>query len=272
MRSYIYRMTKRIRKAASGPKQKRRIRKPVEKTRLRTDSLDHPDDIAPPQQSGGHALRKARSTAQEEIFKAGLAEGMTPAEIAKVLGVSVGELRQIERRVLTTDGQEFISKSTAYRFYEYALQQGQNIRDLEYFIALIYDEFYEHSEAFKAKCRNPEDDIKLPTRPSIQAAIMAVKAKSDIYDKTMRMGQEMGIIEKRAKEVRVSGDINLAALDTEDLRVMLSKKLKEMDRLVSKGEIPSVFNKMLRGANARRLSSGTRRSERDADPDELAVQ
>jgi hypothetical protein len=74
---------------------------------------------------------------------------------------------------------------------------------------------------------------------------MAIKAKSDIFDRVIKTGQEMGIIEKRAKEMRVSGQINLAALPTERLKLLLQKRMQAFESLVKTGTLPAAFNKML---------------------------
>jgi transcriptional regulator with XRE-family HTH domain len=240
-------MGKRIRKAAVDESNipKRRVRKPVSH-RLRTQELNKPN--------GKDTSKRARNVVEEELFKAGLAEGLTREQIATVLGLTTAQLAPIEKRVLANDGQRFLTKATAYRYYEYYLRQEQCIRDLEYFVQMIYNDAEKYAVAYKNACDGKlDEDYKLPPKPSVQAAVMAIKAKSDIHDKTIRMGQELGIIEKRAKEIRVSGNINLAALPTEQLRLMLDKKLKQMDALVSRGEVPSVFDNILRSRNAGRL-------------------
>lgn len=261
LENYIcYRMARRIRKAKSEKLDNsngKRARVPVT---YRNRSQELKGEI----KKG--ISKKARKTIEEEIFKACIAEGMSREQIAKTLGIHVSNLASIEKRILTGDGQRYISKSTAYRYYEYALQQEQNIRDLDYFVDMIYED----AERYRRGCRLLEEseydeDIKVPPKPSVQAAVLAIKAKSDIHDRTIRMGQELGIVEKRAKEIRVSGNVNLAALDTEELRVMLSKKLKAMDALVQKGEVPSVFNNILRSRNAKRLESRSDEPEHYVD-------
>lgn len=252
-------MTKRIRKAAGSqqPNLERRIRKPANH-RHRTQELK--------KQNGSETNTRAKKVIEEEIFKAGLAEGLSRVQIAQMLSLTTAQLAPIEKRVLTEDGQRFLTKATAYRYYEYALKQEQCIRDLDYFVQVIYEESEEYAKVYKDICQGKVDeDYKLPSKPSIQAAIMAIKAKSDIHDKTIKMGQELGIVEKRAKEIRVSGNLNLAALPTEQIRLVLSKKMKQMDNLVSKGEVPSVFDSILRSRNAGRLSARSEQPEHCMD-------
>lgn len=187
---------------------------------------------------------------EEELYKACVAEGMPESKMLKILNVDPYALRLIEKRLLANSGQKFLTKTTAHRYYEYMLRQEQCIKDLEYFIKILQQEIDVWDKEYKQCVKsNSFDQIKRLPKPSIQSVIMAVKAKSEIHDKVLKTGQEMGIIEKRAKEIRVSGNINLAALPTDKLKDMLSKKLKEFDMLVENGKIPNTYKKMLERSN-----------------------
>jgi hypothetical protein len=203
------------------------------------------------------------------MFRACVAEGLTKEDIIRVMQISDGSFVAIEKRVLANDGQRFLSKSSAHRYYEYCLQQEQCARDLDYFVQATYESVRAWQEAVRAT-GNLQPGEKLVARkglgpmPSPQAAILAIKARSEILDRVVKTGQDMGIIEKRARELRLSGQINLAALPTEKLRVFLEKKLNEMQKLVDKGDIPPTFRKMLKGQVA-----GTDDGERSDEPESV---
>ena len=126
------------------------------------------------------------------------------------------------------------------------MRQEQCVRDLDYFISITCQAIKDWNDTAKAYNSTRAAKKMLGAAPSMQGAVLAVKAKSDIYDKTLKMGQEMGIIQKRAKEIRVSGQLNLAALPTEQLRETLARKLSQFEQLVQKGKLPKTYIKMLK--------------------------
>jgi hypothetical protein len=212
---------------------------------------------APPRKAQADEKRsetKSRWRAEEELLRACISEGMTRTNMKQVMSMNERELAEVERRLLANEGQPFINQSTAHRYFTYALQQEQSLRDLEFLLDNIMQEVQLWHEAYEAKVKSKvtdedldDESSKLPPKPSMQAAIMAIKAKSDIFERTIKMGQDLGLIEKRAKEMRVSGNLNLAALPTEELRTVLNKKLKEFEKLVDEGSLPTVYKKMIQG-------------------------
>jgi hypothetical protein len=222
---------------------------------------------------------KRRWRMEEELLRACISEGMSRSQIRKTIGVRETELCQIEKRLLANEGQPFINQSTAHRFYTYTLQQEQCVRDLEHVLSIIMSEMDLWATAYKKKVESGDDEDdeegsgRLPPKPSSQAAVMAIKAKSELFDRTIKMGQELGLIEKRAKELRVSGNLNLAALPTEELRIVLSKKLKEFEKLVGEGKLPTVYERMIQTRtepHAKANSRGRDGSNLDTDFDPVS--
>ena len=190
------------------------------------------------------------------MLRACMAESLPRPQIKKLLGVTEKGLGIIEKRLLANDGQLMLNMSSAYRFYTYVLQQEQCARDLDFIQRILMNEIKLYHDEYKRRLEGdvPCDDEgnmleapDLPPKPSPQAAIMAIKAKSEILDRTIKTGQELGIIDKRAKEVRVSGSVNLAAMPTEELKVALQERLDEFQNLVGSGELPTVYQRMIAG-------------------------
>jgi hypothetical protein len=175
---------------------------------------------------------------EESMLRACISEGMSRDQIKEVMSLNEHGIGVIEKRLLANDGQIALNQSTAHRFYNYTLQQEQCVRDLEYIISMIVAEM-EQSRDFSG-------EGEFNKRLSPQAAIIAIKAKSEILDKVVKTGQDMGIIEKRARELRVSGNLNLATLSTDDLKKTLSDKLDEFQKLVGTGKLPSVYERLIR--------------------------
>ena len=237
-------MASKVRKLADDIKKKlvKDVKPPDDRRRSRTIKV--PEDFS---YSSRPAERKRKYRIEEELLRACIAEGMSREDILNLMDLREDELAKIEKRLLANDGQRALTLASAHRYYIYCLQQEQCIRDLDFFVEASYQSIKNWNDA-AAEYKNPALARKaLGTIPSNQGAILAIKAKSEILDRTIKMGQDMGIIQKRAKEVRVSGQLNLAALPTEKLRVVLEKKLNQFDELVSKGSLPKTYINMLEG-------------------------
>jgi len=211
--------------------------------------------------------RRKRMRIEEELLRACLAEGMTREDIMAVMDIRDDQLVAIEKRLLANDGQKRLTMSTAHLYYVYCLQQEQCLRDLDFFVDESYQSIANWNKAAKLYGSPGVARKVLGAAPNNQAAILAIKAKSEILDRTIKMGQDMGIIQKRAKEIRVSGDINLAALPTEQLRHVLQKKLSQFDQLVEQGELPKTYINMLEG----RVDDGRRSVSGRSDEPESVV-
>ena len=232
-------MAKKVKKIA-----KNKDGKPKFDTRRPLDNMEVPEGTRLVEYNAPKSERNVALQTYVELFKAAMAEGMNRREIRKILGLNEDLFDKIEKQVINEDGQVEITKASPYRYYEYIQRQEKCIRDLEYFTNQVDSEieFYKKAQ----KDFNSGKIEKLPSgRPNINAGIMAIKTKSDILDKMIKTGQELGIVEKRAKELRVSGNLNLAALPTEELKSLMSKKMKDMHLLVEKEKLPAVYTKML---------------------------
>lgn len=209
-------------------------------------------NIAVPKRVPGETseARQRREMLEEALVRACIAEGLTRDEMSIMLDISQQEVGVIENRLLATDAHREVVKTVPQRYYEYALKQDQCVRDLDGIVDFVRGEISNYLEDRKRALAEYRDDSislkkAMPVSPPTGVAVLAIKAKSTIFDQTIKTGQELGIIPKRAKEVRVSGSINLAALPTDSLKSMLEKKLNEMNVLVTQGTIPQTFVKMM---------------------------
>lgn len=235
---------------------KRKVVKKIKEDRKRSNIIKPPprtpEDTRP-------IIRKTRQRIEEELLRACIAEGMNREEIMVVMNLREDQIAIIEKRLLANDGQKQLAMTTAHRYYVYTLQQEQCLRDLDYFVEETYRSIKNWNNAARLYGSPGVARKILGTAPSPQAAVIAIKAKSEILDRTIKTGQDMGVIQKRAKEVRVSGQLNLAALPTEQLRKTLQKKLSQFDELVAKGTLPKMYINMLEQGNDGRESVFERR-------------
>ena len=153
-----------------------------------------------------------------------IAEGLTRDEIMVRMRLTDVEFDKIERRVLETDAARFTAMGTAHRYYMYSLRQEQCAHELDRLI-----EENRGNDGF-----------------SSTAMVAAIKAKSQIIENTMKMGQELGIIAKRSREIRVVGQVNLATMSNDELHAMYEDMLGKFAGMVdSHRQLPGHFQKML---------------------------
>jgi len=157
-------------------------------------------------------------------LRAFLAEGLSRTEIMERMGIeSTKVYDKLEYRLMETDGARFVQMGTAHRYYIHSLRTEQLVRELDQFVRT-----------------HMKDD------PRKSGVVGAIKAKAQLYKDMIVMGQELGIIDKRAKELRVLGEINLGALPNEELRELLEKRLEWFQNVMtSPQKLPSAHGNIL---------------------------
>ena len=93
--------------------------------------------------------------------------------------------------------------------------------------------FTEYREAQLLAARELEDLAQIfRSSKQFSALVGAVKARSEILDKIIKTGQELGLIKRAAKEIRVRGKVNYEEKSIKELRLLLRGEFEEMQRLI----------------------------------------
>lgn len=138
------------------------------------------------------------------------AAGDDDETIRAATGLSHAQFRQLKREVTARDVQGLHDQKTADVFVEYRRKQHRLARRLE----VMADEF------------------KLGGQSAPQVA--AVKAISDVYDRVIRTGQEMGVIEKAPERTQVSGAFMFSNMSNAALRKFVAGIAKQSEELISR--------------------------------------
>ena len=136
--------------------------------------------------------------------------GRTDTWIMNKLSLMPDEYFDIKRRATRSQVEVFRHRSTEEIYAEYVFQQAACVHDL--------------TDAAKAA----------DTKKDIKAVISAIKARSDIYDKIIKTGQDFGIIEKKAERREIAMGVVLANLSDDDLRARISGELTGIQDLMGK--------------------------------------
>jgi hypothetical protein len=84
-------------------------------------------------------------------------------------------------------------------------------------------------------CAKELEDLATSFRDSRQfsALVGAVKARSDLLDKIIKVGQELGLIKRAAREISVHGAVDVRSLSVSELRVHLEKEVSGLRKLLA---------------------------------------
>jgi len=159
-------------------------------------------------------------------MRAFVAEGLSREEIKGRLSIEDTVYDMIETRLVEHDGAKFTNMGTAHRYYFFALRMEQCARELDDFVRM-----------------HMEDD------PRKSGVVGAIKAKAQIHKDVMTMGQDLGIIAKRAKEMRLLGELNLNLVETDELKEMFEEKMQQFRDIVQGTPVlPSTYSQILDNA------------------------
>jgi hypothetical protein len=66
----------------------------------------------------------------------------------------------------------------------------------------------------------------------LSAKVGAIRAKSDIVDKIVKFGQDIGLIDRRPEERRILAGVMVADMSNKQLRGMITSELANLDKMV----------------------------------------
>lgn len=141
-------------------------------------------------------------------FRAYVSDGMEPDEIARKLGFAFEAYEAFVAKFYEAESQGIRDRTTEQVYVDYCLAQTRNINDL----TRILDEFKDTKQH--------------------AAMVAAIRERSNIYDKIISRGQELGFVEKKPERKLVAGVI-VAQLTDRQLRAAITEELGGLEALVS---------------------------------------
>jgi hypothetical protein len=164
--------------------------------------------------AAGSALKKSGLSATEVRallyeLKLRLMAGDDHETIRSLLGVTVGRYNELKRELYRQEQAEISGKTTEDVFLEYKWAQEARLRELD-------------------------DAIKVIPENQPNALVGAIKAKSDIIDKILKTGQDLGVINKEPeRKVVIQGHV-IAQLNNNDLRKLIVQETNSLAGLLDK--------------------------------------
>lgn len=137
------------------------------------------------------------------------AEGCNDDEAVVLMGLSPMRFMKIKKALYDFEAERLAATPTEHTYVEYVLNQIGCIKDLTDLLK-------------EAKKQNNSN-----------AGVGAIRARSDIYDKIIRTGQEFGILEKKPEEKRVIAGILVAQLSNDQLRQAITGAIGNLNEMVA---------------------------------------
>jgi hypothetical protein len=142
-------------------------------------------------------------------FTQQLGLGYNKEEIEVNLGLLPGDYEPLLSRFYEQAESGFKSKNNLRIFLDYSTRQSQLIRDLERLKQALENRNWKNGQAY----------------------VGAVKAQSEILDKLISTGQELGLIQKIAEKFVVVGGMDVRDMDMKQLYAAIEEEINEAQKL-----------------------------------------
>lgn len=136
-----------------------------------------------------------------------LGEGKTDVEIRDDLGLDQDGYDLLKRKMYEVEGDRIRGRSIEETFIDYMTDQRACVKELD-------------------------DIAKAFAGNQLSAKVGAIRAKSDIVDKIVKFGQDIGLIDRRPEEKRILAGVMVADMSNKQLRGMITSELANLDKMV----------------------------------------
>ena len=137
-----------------------------------------------------------------------LSEGAIDTEIMDELGLTAEDYNEVKITMFDIKADELRKKPTEHVYIDYMIQQTANIRALSEMI-----------QGFRTSNQH-------------NALVGAVRARSEILDKIIKTGQEVGMIAREPEKHEILAGVAVSQLSSKDLKSRITGVVSELDGLV----------------------------------------
>lgn len=143
-------------------------------------------------------------------LKTQLAMGKSELEIAKELGVTIKTYQDLRKELLRQETTAMYEQTSEEVYLDYKWKQLQCVDAIDKAIAV-----YQSGNNFNA-------------------LVGAIRVKSDILDKLIKVGQDMGMLARVPESKMLIQGVVVAEMDNSELRKMITKEMTSLSSVMSK--------------------------------------
>ncbi|PNX52102.1 MAG: hypothetical protein BV456_00725 [Thermoplasmata archaeon M8B2D] len=148
-----------------------------------------------------------------------LSEGKKIDEISDIMGLENDELLKLKKDLIEEKSSDIKNKPIEHVYFEYFLNQLDNINELTNLIL-----------KFDGNSRN------------YGGVVSAIRARSEIYDKILDRGQNLGVIKKTPSHVKNEHSVLIADLSSNELRKAIVEQYRKIAKLTSETVNDNIVN------------------------------
>lgn len=157
---------------------------------------------------------KKRAKLVEKIRRL-IGKDYSDEQMCQTLGIHSTRLTALKTEILTFDKTYFEHIDSGSVFSDYLLRAKQNVTDLNRLIN-------------STNIRSAQGSEKA-------AFVGAIKLRGEIHDKCVKLGQDLGHIDKRAKEVKIdlegNVDFNISTMSNADIQAEIQAEVTKLHQL-----------------------------------------
>jgi hypothetical protein len=149
-----------------------------------------------------------------------LLSGRPEEEIRGDLGLNEEEYAGLRNLALDRAAEQVKGRPAELQFLDYMINQGRCVRELN-----------EMVQALKTTTTD-EDGHTLTKVNQAAAYVSAVRTKSEIFDRVVQWGKELGLLKVETGSSLIPG-VNVKDLSSDELRSLIVREARNMDKLVN---------------------------------------
>lgn len=156
-------------------------------------------------------LTSAEQNSLDDEVRQLMGRGKSDVQILETLGLQSTPqvLSSIKKRIHITDTENFSQLNNVKVYTDFVERSRQGINDLE-----------EMQQRFKWKHQ-------------YTALVAAVKMKHEINKDVIKIGQEMGFIEKKGNEVSVEAEMSFSTMSTDDVKQEVADEVARLNEMAN---------------------------------------
>jgi hypothetical protein len=139
-----------------------------------------------------------------------LSQGASEEAVIAEMGISADDFGRLKAAMFDHKADEVRTRPIEHIYVDYVIKQTENVRDLTAMIA------------------------EFSCTKQYNAMVGAVRARSEIYDKMISIGQSCGLIKKAAERREIMAGVIVADLTNQQLKKAITKELGDLNVLMKR--------------------------------------
>lgn len=135
-------------------------------------------------------------------------------EIMEKLDLRPNVLEEVKTQILTLDGEVYKNLSSAMVFSDFIEKSRDNIKQIDNFFT------------------------KFKNRGQWSALVAGIKVKQEIHKDVIKLGQDLGFIDKKAGELKLSGEMTFGTMAEHEVMEKVQEEINQINKIIKRRDAP----------------------------------